>query len=163
MDKYTKIYRSAYRRERFLPRPGHNQFRNAMIEKVTLQLTDRGELLPVGAPRCEEMTPKALLLYAGAKCGGLSALNILRKERISPKRFEITMAGEITTETVHEVSVFSSFHVVYNVECGADDQVKVSRAVKLAHEKYCSMVRMLSCIAPVTHEIAIVSTEPAKG
>lgn len=133
-----------------------------MIEKVTLELSG-GKLLPADGMPCEEMNPKALLLYAGAKCGGLSALQIMRKQRVEPKRFEISMAGEISTATVQDVSVFTSFHVVYNVECDtADDQVKISRAVKLAHEKYCGMVRMLSHVAPVTHEIAVVSTEPER-
>lgn len=133
-----------------------------MIEKVTLQLT--GDTLTLGdGLRCEEMNPKALLLYAGAKCSGLTALQIMRKERIRPKRFEIGMAGELSTETVQDVSEFRSFHVVYNVECDTeDDQVKVSRAVKLAHEKYCGLVRMLGKIAPVTHEIAVVSTQPER-
>ena len=54
--------------------------------------------------------------------------------------------------------------MVYNVECGTeDDQAKVSRAIDLTHEKYCGMVQMLRRIAPVSHEIAVVSTQPAKA
>lgn len=133
-----------------------------MIEKVTLRLSGE-QFVPEEHMSCEAMSPKVMLLYAGAKCGGLSAMNIMRKERVSPARFEISMAGEVTEATAQEPSVFSSFHIVYNVECDtADDQVKVSRAVKLAHEKYCGMVRMLGRIAPVTHEIAVVSTEPER-
>lgn len=133
-----------------------------MIEKVTLQLNGE-RFVPEEELRCEQMTPKALMLYAGAKCAGLSALHIMRRERVAPKRFEISMAGEISEATAQEPSLFTSFHAVYNIECDTDDdQVKVSRAVKLAHEKYCGMVRMLGRIAPVTHEIAVVSTQPER-
>lgn len=134
-----------------------------MIEKVTLRLTDASNFLPADGGRCEDMNPKALLLYAAAKCAGLTALHIMEKERIHPKRLEISLSGELSTDTVQSESMFLSFHVFYNVECASDDdQIKVSRAVRLTQEKHCSMVRMLGMIAPVTHEVAIVSTEPAE-
>lgn len=134
-----------------------------MIEKVTLHLTEGSKFLPEGVTACDDLNPKAMLLYAGAKCAGLTALHIMQKERITPKRFEISMSGELSTDTVQSESIFKSFHVVYNIECDTeDDQVKVSRAATLSHEKYCGTVRMLSKIAPVSHEIAVVSTEPAK-
>ena len=54
--------------------------------------------------------------------------------------------------------------MVYNVECSSeDDQAKVGRALELTHEKYCGMMQMLRKVAPVSHEIAVVSTEPAKA
>lgn len=135
-----------------------------MIEKVTLQLTGESEFTPEGGPRCEQMNPKTLMLFAGAKCVGMTALMIMQKERIRPKRFEIGMSGELSEDEPHSESIFKSFHVVYNVECDTeDDQSKVSRAVTLAHEKYCGMMRMFRKIAPVSHEIAVVSTEPAKA
>ena len=133
-----------------------------MIEKVTLQLSGDADFTSEGGPRCEEMNPKTLLLYAAAKCVGKTALMIMDKERFRPKRFEIGISGELSDETPQ--SEFKSFHVVYNIECDTeDDQAKVSRAVTLAHEKYCGMMQMLRKVAPVSHEIAVVSTEPAKA
>ena len=135
-----------------------------MIEKVTLQMTVDGKFQVEGGSGCEAMNPKKLLLYAAAQCSGQTALMIMQKERITPKRFEISYSGELSTKEVQSESVYSSFHVVYNVECGSeDDQAKVSRAIDLTHEKYCGMVRMLRMIAPVSHEVAVVSTEPAKA
>lgn len=135
-----------------------------MIEKVTLQLTGESDFTNEGGPGCEQMNPKALLLYAGAKCVGKTALTIMQKERIRPKRFEIGISGELSDENPQSESVFKSFHVIYNIECDTeDDQAKVSRAVTLTHEKYCGMMRMLRMIAPVSHEVAVVSTEPAKA
>ena len=115
-----------------------------MIEKVTLQLSGDADFTSEGGPRCEEMNPKTLLLYAAAKCVGKTALMIMDKERFRPKRFEIGISGELSDELPQSESTFKSFHVVYNIECDTeDDQAKVSRAVTLAHEKYCGMMQML--------------------
>ena len=65
-----------------------------MIEKVTLQLSGDADFTSEGGPRCEEMNPKTLLLYAAAKCVGKTALMIMDKERFRPKRFEIGISGE---------------------------------------------------------------------
>ena len=109
-----------------------------MIEKVTLQMTGEGKFRVESGSGCEE--------------------------RITPKRFEISYSGELSAETVQSESVYRSFHVVYNIECDTeDDQAKVGRAVELTHEKYCGMVQMLHRIAPVSREIAVVSTQPAKA
>ena len=135
-----------------------------MIEKVTLQMSENGKFRAADGAGCDTMNPKALLLYAAAQCAAQTALMIMRKERIAPKRFEIGFSGKLSTQELRSESVFTSFHVVYNVECGSeDDQAKVSRAIVLTHEKHCGLVRMLRMIAPVSHEVAVVSTEPAKA
>ena len=92
-----------------------------MIEKVTLQLSGDADFTSEGGPRCEEMNPKALLLYAAAKCVGKTALMIMDKERFRPKRFEIGISGELSDETPQSESTFKSFHVVYNIECGQSE------------------------------------------
>ena len=101
-----------------------------------MQLTGDSKLVPENGPDCGEMNPKTLLLYAAAKCSGMTALMIMEKERLRPKRFEISVSGELSTEEVRSESVFKSFHVVYNIECDTeDDQAKVSRAATLTHRK----------------------------
>ncbi len=135
-----------------------------MIEKVTLEMNADSGFDLRGDTKCRDLNPKALMLFAGAKCAGLTALRIMQKERVNPVRFEISMTGELSTDTVQSESVFRSFNVVYNIECARyDEQSKVSRAVNLAHEKHCGTVQMLGRIAPVSHEIAIVSTQPAEA
>ena len=85
---------------------------------------------------------------------------IMEKERVSPTRFELSISGELDTETVQSSSVFKSFRIVYNVQCECEnDQMKVSRAINLAHDKHCGGVQMLRKIAPVADEIAIVNTK----
>ncbi|WP_418991155.1 OsmC family protein [Alistipes sp.] len=135
-----------------------------MIEKVTVQLNQEGRFAPEAGTCCEEMNPKELLLYAAAQCAGQTAIHIMQKERIAPKRFEIGFSGDLSTEKLQSDSTFRSFHVVYNVECGTEeDQARVSRAVELTHDTYCGMLQMLRRIAPVSREIAVVSTDAVEA
>ena len=133
-----------------------------MIEKITLHLDDANRFVPNEPIDCNDLNPKAMLLYAGAKCAGLTLLHILEKERIRPRRIEIHMSGELTTERVEAGSEFRSFNTIYNLEVSSErDQARVGRAVNLAHEKYCGTIRMLGKIAPVIHVVAVVNTAPA--
>lgn len=130
-----------------------------MIEKVTLEMNARAGFDLAGGISGNDLNPKALLLYAGAKCAGLTALRIMQAERVTPVRLEITLSGELDTETLRAESLFLRFHIAYNVACADNSQqVKVSHAVRLAHEKYCGTLRMLERIAPMSHEIDIVTT-----
>ncbi len=132
-----------------------------MIEKVTVEMTEDSKFRAIDGPACTEMNPKELLLYAAAQCAGHTALMMMQKMHLVPKRLEITYSGELNTETLQAESLFRSFHTIYNVECGAgSDQEKASRAIEMTHEKYCGLTQMLRKIAPVSHETAIVSTEP---
>lgn len=134
-----------------------------MIENVTLRMTPEQEFRTENDRRCDEMGAKELLLYAAALCSAHTALTIMRKERIAPRRFEVSYAGELSTPTLQSDSVFTSFHVLYNVACDReDDQAKVSRAIRLTHEKYCGMTQMLRRIGPVSHEIALVTADAAQ-
>lgn len=133
-----------------------------MIEKVTLHLNEASKLVPAKGMECTELNPKAMMLYACADCAGRTTLMILKKERVQPRGLEITVSGEISTDEVKAETVFLSFHVLYNIQCtSGEEQAKASRAAMLAHEKFCGMLQMMRKIAPVTHEIAIVSTQPA--
>ena len=103
-----------------------------MIEKVTLQMSGNGKFRTENGTGCDAMNPKTLMLYAAAQCSAQTALMIMQKERITPKRFEISYSGDLSAETVQS-------------------------------ESYCGMVQMLRRIAPVSREIAVVSTQPAKA
>lgn len=135
-----------------------------MIEKVTLHLNEASKLVPAKGMECTTLNPKAMMLYACADCAGRTTLMILKKERVEPLGFEITVSGEMSTDEVKAETVFLSFHVLYNIQCASgNEQAKASHAALLAHEKFCGMIQMMRKIAPVTHEIAIVSTQPAKA
>jgi len=132
-----------------------------MIEKATVEMTEDGTFRAADGPGCDGMNPKELLLYAAARCSGLTALMVMRKMHLTPKRLEISYSGELDTDELRAESTFRSFRVIYNVECATGrDQEKAARALTLTHEKYCGLTQMLRRIAPVSHEIAVVSTEP---
>ena len=123
-----------------------------MIQQVTIQMTSARTYVLEGNKKCDQLNPKELML--------LTAMAIMEKERVSPTRFELSISGELDTETVQSSSVFKSFRIVYNVQCECEnDQMKVSRAINLAHDKHCGGVQMLRKIAPVADEIAIVNTK----
>ena len=126
----------------------------------TIQMTSARTYVLEGNKKCDQLNPKELMLLAGVTCAGMTAMAIMEKERVSPTRFELSISGELDTETVQSSSVFKSFRIVYNVQCECEnDQMKVSRAINLAHDKHCGGVQMLRKIAPVADEIAIVNTK----
>ena len=110
--------------------------------------------------KCDSLNPKEMLLYASAECAGITIMGILAKERVKPKSLEIKMSGELDTEEVKAKSIFKSFNILYNAECNhIEEQNKVSHAIRLANDTYCGTLQMMRKIAPVSHEISIVSSE----
>lgn len=114
--------------------------------------------------KCDSLNPKEMLLYATAECAGITIMSILAKERVKPKSLEIEMSGELDTDTVMAKSIYHSFHISYNTECRhLDEQSKVSHAIRLANDTYCGTLQMMRKIAPVSNEIAIVSSETVEA
>ncbi|MBQ7856310.1 MAG: OsmC family protein [Alistipes sp.] len=135
-----------------------------MKQKVTLCLTKDGTFTLTADRNINDLNPKELLLCSAAECAGLTLYGILQKEHIRPLKLEITVAGELNTDTVMGRSVFTSFHVGYNVECRAiSEQAKIGRAINLATEKYCGLIQMLRQIAPLSHEVSIMSVETVEA
>lgn len=135
-----------------------------MTEKVNVQMNRAGRFEPRGGADTASMNPKELLLYAAAQCAGQTAAAIMQRERMKPCNFEISVSGDLSTETLRTESTFTCFHVVYNVACASkEDCAKASHALELTHDKYCGLVQMLSRIAPVSREIAVVNTAPVKA
>lgn len=118
-----------------------------------------GQFHPVGK-KVEEMNPKELILYATALCASITIKGILDKEHITPKSAEIEMSGTLDTEQVMAKSIYRSFNILYRVECNTiSEQSKIGRAINLTTEKYCGTLQMLRRIAPLSHEVSIVSIE----
>ncbi len=131
-------------------------------QKVTICLKN-GKFQPCGHEKIENLNPKALMLCAAAQCAGLTTMGLLSKSNISPKSFEITFEGLLNTPALKAESVYTSFKVIYNVECKSlGDQNSISSAIEMAQEKHCGMIAMLRKIAPVAHDISVVSTETIK-
>ena len=74
-------------------------------------------------------------------------------------KLEITLEGTLSTATVVAESKYNNFNIVYSAECRSlKEQIVISRAINLAHDKYCGMLQMLRRIAPLSHETSIVTT-----
>ena len=134
-----------------------------MIVKVTVEHLGNDEFKLSNGKSADTLNPKELLLYATACCAGKTVTGIFSKQRITPRKFEISMYGNLDTETVMAQSTFDLFRIIYNLECSSEEEEeKISAAVRLADEKYCGTLKMIRRIAPVETEIAIVNTQPAK-
>jgi putative redox protein len=134
-----------------------------MRVKITIEMDKDGKFVPV-SKKVEEMNPKELILYAAAMCASITMKNILDKENIVPKSAEIEISGTLDTEEVAAKSVYRSFNILYRIECNTiSEQSKIGRAINLTTEKYCGTLQMLRRIAPLSHEVSIVSIESSLG
>lgn len=127
---------------------------------VTVRQNDKSKFELVCPEDAAKLNPKELVLYAAALCANYTLQHLLRQEHLRVKHQEICVSGTLSTPTLQPEGYFTDFHVCYHVECNTlEDQEKVSRAVQLTQEKHCGLIHMLRKIAPVSHEIAVVSTE----
>lgn len=128
-------------------------------QKVKVELRN-GRFRLADSARMEDLNPKALMLCAAAQCAGYTVMSILRVDNILPKMFEITVEGWLDTLTLQPSSRYEKFLVTYKIDCrNIGDQNAVGEAVLRAQQNICGVVAMLRDIAPVEHEISIVSTD----
>ena len=132
------------------------------IQKVTVELRN-GRFRLIDAAKADDLNPKALMLCAAAQCSGYTIMSILKKDNTTPKSIEISVEGALNTATLLPTSEYDNFKVSYKVECRhIGDQNAVSEAVMEAHNEKCGVIAMLRKIAPISHEISVVSTETVK-
>lgn len=130
-----------------------------MRQKVTVSYRVK-EKTTTTVPTIEEQNPKEMLLCSAAQCAMLTLRSIIDKEHISPKHIEVEISGDLDTPTVTGQSQFTKFYVAYRVECNTiDEQEKIGRAIRLTNDKYCGLIQMLRRIAPLSHEVSILSVE----
>ncbi|MBP3548440.1 MAG: OsmC family protein [Alistipes sp.] len=130
-----------------------------MIQKITLQMgSDHRFTLSDNRP-LESLNPKEMLLYATADCAGRTIVGLLKEHVGDLTMLEISLEGTLSTATVVAESRYNSFNIVYSAECRTlKEQLIISRAINLAHDKYCGMLQMIRRIAPLSHETSIVTT-----
>jgi putative redox protein len=129
-----------------------------MIQKITINMTHEGNFKLSNDATLDVLNPKEMLLYAAADCAGRTILELLKEHRQDLLSMEITLEGTLSTPILQAESRYTSFNIIYNIECRTlKDQIIISRAVNLAHDKYCGMLQMLRKIAPISHETSIVA------
>lgn len=136
-----------------------NQIFFTMVQKISLTLTAEHHFVLDPERPLESLNPKEMLLYATADCAGRTIVGLLKEHVNDLLRLSISIEGRLSTATVVAESTYSHFNIVYAAKCKTlKEQIVVSRAINLAHDKYCGMLQMLRRIAPLSHETSIVTT-----
>ena len=91
--------------------------------------------------------PMELVLTSLGACSGIDVLSILAKQRQPVADMVITVDGEREPDATP--SLFRTIHVHFALT-GAAESDKVTRAVALSMEKYCSVARILERSATIT-------------
>lgn len=84
--------------------------------------------------------PKGLLLTALAGCTGMDVISILKKMRIEPARFEVSVDGDLTEEHPKK---FHAVRTEYLFEGEGLPVDKLKKAVSLSEERYCGITATL--------------------
>jgi len=101
------------------------------------------------------VSPMEMLLLGLGGCANYDVIHILERGRedISDCVVEISAKRADT-----EPAVFITIHMHFKVSGNGLNEKKVSRAVELSAEKYCSASAMLSKTATITHDYEVVDT-----
>ncbi len=97
--------------------------------------------------------PMEMLLLGLGGCTAFDVVSILRKSRQQISDCEVEIEAERAVEIP---KIFTHIHVHFVVSGRGLDEKKVSKAVSLSSDKYCSASRMLEKAATITHDFEIV-------
>jgi putative redox protein len=97
--------------------------------------------------------PKPLTLVSLAGCTGMDVISILKKMRVEPEYFNISVEGELTDE---HPKYYHKIHVIYELKGNDIDLGKVEKAVNLSRDRYCGVFALLRFGAEITYGISIL-------
>jgi len=97
--------------------------------------------------------PKPLTLVSLAGCTGMDVISILKKMRVEPEYFNISVEGELTDE---HPKYYHKIHVIYELKGIDIDPGKVEKAVNLSRDRYCGVYTLLRFGAEITYGISIL-------
>ena len=98
--------------------------------------------------------PLEMMLLGLGGCTAFDVVSILHKSRQQIVDCEVEIESE-RAQTIPKV--FTQIHLHFIVSGRALDATRVSRAVSLSADKYCSASRMLEKTATITHDFEIVN------
>ncbi|RFU60244.1 OsmC family protein [Bacillus sp. V59.32b] len=99
--------------------------------------------------------PTELLLHAVAGCTGIDIILILQKMRLNPTSFHMEVEGARAEDHPKR---FTDVHIHYALE-GKLPEDKVSRAIQLSKDKYCSVSQSLNANITVSYSINGISAK----
>jgi putative redox protein len=91
-------------------------------------------------------SPLQLILMSVAGCSGVDIVAILDKMKVKVDTFNMDVEG---TRAESHPKVFTGIKVVYKFTGTDIDPDKVSRAIKLSVDKYCSAIHMVNKTAQI--------------
>jgi putative redox protein len=97
--------------------------------------------------------PKPLTLVSLAGCTGMDVISILKKMKVEPEYFNISVEGELTEE---HPKYYHKIHLIFEFKGENVDIEKVEKAVNLSRDRYCGVNALLSFGSEITHEIRIL-------
>ena len=98
--------------------------------------------------------PMEMLLLGMGGCTLIDVIFILRKSRQEYSDLRVELEAQRAEEIPR---VFTRIHAHFVVSGNDLDPKKISRAIDLSAEKYCSASKMLGAVAEITHDYEIVS------
>lgn len=122
------------------------QGENASGHRVTMDSS------PEAGGSNQGVRPMEMLLLGLGGCTGIDVVGMLEKMRVPFERFEIAIQGERADD---HPKVYRDIGIRYQFFGDAIAKDKVLRAVRLSHEKYCSVSAMLQASASVSAAVYI--------
>ena len=100
--------------------------------------------------------PLEMMLLGLGGCTAFDVVSILHKSRQQISDCEVEIEAD-RADTIPKV--FTRIHLHFIVSGRALDASKVSKAVSLSADKYCSASRMLEKTATITHDFEVVNLD----
>ncbi len=97
--------------------------------------------------------PKPLTLVSLAGCTGMDVISILKKMRVEPSFFNISVEGELTEE---HPKYYHRIHIIYEFKGEDLPKDKLEKAVNLSQDRYCGVSELLRKGSELTYEIKIL-------
>ena len=98
--------------------------------------------------------PKPLMLASLAGCTAMDVISILKKMRVEPDYFNVSVDGELTEE---HPKYYKNMHVVYEFKGKDLPMDKLQKAINLSEDRYCGVTALYKKIIPITSEIKILN------
>jgi putative redox protein len=96
--------------------------------------------------------PKALTLVSLAGCTGMDVISILKKMKVEPEEFHITVEGDLTED---QPRYYEKIMVTYHFKGKDLPTDKIQKAIQLSQDRYCGVSAMLRNGTIVEHEFTI--------
>lgn len=126
--------------------------------KMAFELDVNGHKFPIDAEskvggENKGPQPKPLMLASLAGCTAMDVISILKKMRVEPEYFNVSVEGDMTEEHPKH---YSKMHVIYEFKGKDLPMKKLEKAVSLSENRYCGVSVVYKKVFPVTSEIRIL-------